>query len=118
VIALGAEQQWLPLRWEFAKSVEAAFKLRRRERIDVDLLQVILLFAIVIPIPSASRVVRSDFIGLRWRSQQNVVSPRPTHELTKLLKDEKVKNSSRGDFLVVVAGNHVPVEPGDCVCQR
>jgi hypothetical protein len=44
------------------------------------------------------------------RSQQHMVSPTPANQLTQLLKDQQIQDTSGGDFIVVVIRNLVPVE--------
>ena len=41
--------------------------------------------------------------------QENIVSPGPSEELSKLLEDQQVKDATSPDLLVIVAWNSVPV---------
>ena len=47
--------------------------------------------------------------------KQDVISPAPPHELTKLLEDHEVQDATCAYFIIIVTWNLIPVESFDCL---
>ena len=58
-----------------------------------------------------------DKLSLGGFCQQRVVAPGPTQDLAKLLKDKKVENAARGNVVLVVIGQVVPLKVGQGICK-
>ena len=57
-----------------------------------------------------NRLLLLRFWRLFWWCEKNVVSPRPSDELPKLLEDQEVQNTACGDLVVVIAWDLVPMK--------
>lgn len=49
------------------------------------------------------------FVCRGW-FQENAVSPRPSQELTQLLEDEQIENTSGGNLVVIVSRHLIPMQ--------
>ena len=63
----------------------------------------------LVPVPPLLRRLVLVLVVFVLGSEQDVVSPAPPHELTELLEDQEVQDTTRGDLIVIVAGYPVPV---------
>lgn len=80
---------------------------RRRALFDVVILGVVAVSALF---DQVVRLLILNLCLLDSRGEQDVVTPGPAHQLPELLEDEQVQDTSGSDFVVVVAGNAVPVQ--------